>query len=301
MTPQIVPPTSTPPAAVPATAAPVTPVEASVSSLPDKIAQLLRQIQVSGTIASPPDTGTLILATAVGEISLILPQLAQDEQQKLLQILNAMFQSQKPLTVVVQPGDPPSQVFILVPQTPPTKLHHRPQLSTQPSGAQAAARIIQTLAPGVSLPAIVLPPETLAALPSSGSTSIPLTPLTASAPQVNIPQPENILLQAVREAIQAGDLPAALVGKIDAALSKPGAPDTIADAEHTVIAANISAARHSGIAKYPRSSKSCNCNTEHCFSPSSGNAAINSNRSNTGTNPIRGNNAAASGLSAADR
>src|SRR5580704_16533939 len=96
----------------------VAPVETTVASLPDKIQQLLRQIQVSGTVAQPPEAGTFILNTAVGQLTLLLPQLAQDEKLKLLQMLNPLFQNQRPVTVVVQPGGPPTQAFILLPPLP---------------------------------------------------------------------------------------------------------------------------------------------------------------------------------------
>src|SRR6201986_2851128 len=89
-------------------------VETAVNSVPDKIAQLSRQIEVSGTLADMPANNSVTLNTVIGPLILMLPQLAQAQQDKLLQQLVSLFQNQKPLTVVMQPGNPPSQAFLLL-------------------------------------------------------------------------------------------------------------------------------------------------------------------------------------------
>jgi hypothetical protein len=219
---QIQPPTSTP-AATTATApsTSVTPVETTVASLPDKIQQLLRQIQVSGTIAQPPDAGTITLNTAIGQLTLLLPQLAQEEKLKLLQLLLTLFQNQRPLTVVVQPGAPPAQAFLLLPPLP-TAPPPQNILDTI-SLTQTAPQSTQPLTAGLSLPAIVLPAATTVAT-SPASTPLPMPPqlspaLTANLLKAEINLPTTILTQAAQQAelTAAIELPVLAALEADAA------------------------------------------------------------------------------------
>src|SRR5262249_487871 len=84
-------------------------VEVAVTGTPASIDQLLRQIQISGTVAAPPENETVTLATALGNFSFSLAQLPETIKQQLLQQLEILFQNQKPVTAVMQPGSPPSQ------------------------------------------------------------------------------------------------------------------------------------------------------------------------------------------------
>src|SRR5262249_25887949 len=90
-------------------------VEAAVNNKPDKIFQLTRQIEVSGTIEQPPLGNAVTMKTGIGPLMLILPQVTLAQQEKMQQQLMALFQNQKPLTVVLQPGNPPAQAFLLLP------------------------------------------------------------------------------------------------------------------------------------------------------------------------------------------
>jgi hypothetical protein len=131
-------------------------IETTVNSVPDKIQALARQIEVSGTLAQPPAGNTITLNTMIGPINLLLPQLAQIQQEKLLQQLNTLFQNQRPLTIVMQPGNPPSQAFLLLPSNTATVQNQSPSATgfLQPS---AAAQSAPPLLPNMSVSAVVLP------------------------------------------------------------------------------------------------------------------------------------------------
>ncbi len=166
--------TSTAPAA---SAGAVAPVEAAVSGAPEKLQQLTRQIQVTGTVAQAPDASTVVIDTATGKWALLLPALAAEQKQKLIQQLTALFQSQKTLTILVQPGNPPTQAFLLLPnaQGPAGTSSPQPAAAPPPSGPSVS------LAPGAALSAVALPPglslatTTAASNPSAASPSWPTT------------------------------------------------------------------------------------------------------------------------------
>jgi len=124
-------------------------VETTVNSVPDKIQQLARQIEVSGMLAGAPAGNTITLNTLIGPLVLVLPQLVQAQQEKLLQQLMGLFQNQRPLTVVMQPGNPPSQAFLLLPPNQPRAVNFPSALAPQ-----TAASLSTT---GMILSAIVLP------------------------------------------------------------------------------------------------------------------------------------------------
>ncbi|MGE3622551.1 MAG: hypothetical protein AB7H77_01575 [Bdellovibrionales bacterium] len=132
-------------------------VETTVNSAPDKIRQLARQIEVTGTLAQPPAGNTITLATLIGPLTLLLPHLAHMQQEKLVQQLIQLFETQKPITVVVQPGNPPSQALLLLP--PPVAQNQagsaHPYLSA--GQAQRVAAPMPPLTAAITLSAIVLP------------------------------------------------------------------------------------------------------------------------------------------------
>lgn len=142
----------------------VTPIEGSLNVVPEKIQQLTRQIQVGGTIAQTPDAGQVTINTVLGQLTVTLPALTQDQQQKLEQQLLALFQSQKPLTLVVQPGDPPTQALLLVPPSSGSAPETTPQ---PPANAAVQASSAPQLVPGAILPAVVLLPVDNATLSNS--------------------------------------------------------------------------------------------------------------------------------------
>ncbi|HUY69365.1 MAG TPA: hypothetical protein VMV79_08700, partial [Alphaproteobacteria bacterium] len=154
-----IPPASAPSSATPsAPAAPaggVTAVGAVVNSTPDKIQNLERQIQVSGLIAAAPDAGTVTVNTAIGPLTLLLPHLAQAQQDKLLQQLLAMFQGQKPVTVLVEPGNPPAQAFLLLPSNVAGAQGAAPETMPPPNAPVFDAVSIR----GAVLAAVVLPQD----------------------------------------------------------------------------------------------------------------------------------------------
>ncbi len=187
--PPVTPPTPAgPAAAAPATSTPnpgVTPLETTLGNTPDKILQLAHQIQVSGAIMAPTDGSTVTLGTALGNLTIVLPILANEQQQKLIEQLTALFQNQKPLTVVVQPGDPPTQAFLLLPPPTVSSGATPPPVSVQPNVFQQAIPL-PPLTPGAVLPAVVLPLNTLTANPAPPVQQPVTAPQTT---QVSAPTP----------------------------------------------------------------------------------------------------------------
>ncbi|MFY9288569.1 MAG: hypothetical protein WAO98_08730 [Alphaproteobacteria bacterium] len=168
----------TPPVAVPT----VTPVEGSVASLPDKIQQLLRQIQVSGTITKV-DGNEITLNSVIGKLTILLPQLVEIKQQQLTQQLIALLDTQKPITVVVQPGNPPTQAIVLLPPaSPPTQQAPLPTAVPKIIENNILLQTLnqpkpQPLIIGSTVPAVVLPPNIV----------IPNSPATPQQPPQNLP------------------------------------------------------------------------------------------------------------------
>lgn len=169
-------------------AAITTPIEVTVTATPPNIEQLLRLITISGTVATASDKGTLTLATALGNFSLSLAALPDTVKQQLVQQLENLSQSQKPITAIVQPGSPPTQATLLLPATanaptlpsaPPTTL---PNPTPQPL----------TLSVGTSLPAVVLPPDII--VPGSSAPANPPN-LAQTTTQVNAPPATNSAIQ----------------------------------------------------------------------------------------------------------
>jgi hypothetical protein len=137
-----------------ATVASVTPVNAIVANAPSQIQQLLRQIQLTGTLSAPPSATTITLSTALGDVTLSLPQLTADMQQKIVQQLIALFQNQRSLSVILQPGNPLQQAVILLPQPANTTSGAGNLQST--TGLQIQT---QPATVGTVLTAIILPTE----------------------------------------------------------------------------------------------------------------------------------------------
>jgi hypothetical protein len=212
--------TATPPSSANPSATPnLTPVAAAPASLPDRLQQILQQVQLTGTIAEPPNGATVTLNTVLGALTLLLPQLTEEKQNQLLQQLMNLFQSQKPVTVTVQPGNPPTQVFMLLPPA---------QSATVGSiNANLAAQIsLQAkplpVLPGATLPAVVLPSDI--SLPTNASP--PLSP--SVLPQTYAPQPSPYGLPT---APQFAGAPISLVP--DAAIA-PALPDNVISGELAV-------------------------------------------------------------------
>lgn len=210
-----IPPPATPPSPAPQPAASgVTPVPTTIGSLPEKIESLLRQIQVTGTLAEAPDagSGTITLLTILGKLSVVLPALTEKQQDKMLQQLTAMFQNQKPITVVVQPGTPPTQAFLLLPPTAPTTTSPTP-----PSPTIDPNLVLQNLpapkvplTPGVTVQAVILPPDIILPTPPpvpGQPTSYTPPPPASPLPPPSLPTPAKVAPQPQAAPVPTQSLP----------------------------------------------------------------------------------------------
>jgi hypothetical protein len=186
----------TPPAAVSAPP-PVTAVPATTTNVPDKIQNLAQQIQVNATVTQV-NNGTVTVNTALGTLTLSIQQTASQTQQQVTEQLLAALQSQKPITVVIQPGSPPTQAVVLLPQTG-TANSAATNTAAQTSAAanaaaladlaEAASQFRQNIIPGITLPAVVLPPAGQPAAPTPLAAPVIATPtLQAAAVQTQTAQ-----------------------------------------------------------------------------------------------------------------
>lgn len=188
---QITPPTPTVPvAATPAllTATPVQTVEVSVVSTPANIEQLLRQISINGNLVTAPDNSSVTLSTTLGNFIFSFAQLPEASKQQLIQQFTTIFQNQKPITAVLQPGAPPSNAVLLLPNTVASSTP-TPQGASNPQQPvlQPVASLPLTISLGASLPAVVLPPDIALQTPAVPTT----TNQSATDPQSKTsPQPQ---------------------------------------------------------------------------------------------------------------
>lgn len=185
----------------------VAPVAVIPTAVPQQLLNLFRQMEVTGTIALPPDSQTVTLTTAQGNLTLTLPQQANAQQEKIQQQLIALFQTQRPVTVILQPGSPPTQAILLLPA-----LMQQPQesrIAAQQDRAVTRAALNMPHAPiSTPLTAIVLPqnillpqgstPSAAAPLPNAGTLGTGQT----SAPQ-NPLQSEQVLFPTAQQGTAA--------------------------------------------------------------------------------------------------
>jgi hypothetical protein len=167
-------------------------IETVVNNTPDKLQQLSRQIQVSGLLAAPPNNGSITLNTLIGPLTIMLPQLAQTQQDKLTQQLVAMFEGQRPLTVMVEPGNPPTQAFLLMPSTTPIGQNQSAATDAATTSSSTQISVNMTPIEDTLFSAVVLPKDI--SLPAQAVTQSPY----GSPPPVSSfsPLPTNELADA---------------------------------------------------------------------------------------------------------
>lgn len=189
----ITPTVSTTIATPPLTASPpITTVDVSVVSTPPNIEQLLRQISIGGTLTTTPDNATATLSTALGNFVFSFSQLPDATKQQLVQQLLSILQGQKNVTAVIQPGDPPTQATLLLPNAPATASPAQTTTTQQPASPATLPPAI-TLSPGATLLAVTLPndiviPGTAATAPNAASTAQAAPTAVALPPNAPVAQ-----------------------------------------------------------------------------------------------------------------
>ncbi|MBV8060319.1 MAG: hypothetical protein JO253_02185, partial [Alphaproteobacteria bacterium] len=66
----------------------ITPVNASITELPENLQQLLQQVQLKAVIDEQPTGNTVTVNTLQGELTLLLPALVGSDLRQLQQQLN---------------------------------------------------------------------------------------------------------------------------------------------------------------------------------------------------------------------
>ena len=136
-------------------------VQVAITDISQALADITHSIQTNATPIDYSGGSSLTLATALGNITVDLSQIASTaEQQNLAALLAALSDSQKSLTLSLQPDA--TQATLIVPNVAPVSLA-APQ-SAQPVLPSAP---IPPLTVGETLPAVVLPPLSTVAAPVS--------------------------------------------------------------------------------------------------------------------------------------
>ncbi|MDR3425086.1 MAG: hypothetical protein P4M13_08480 [Alphaproteobacteria bacterium] len=132
-------------------------VQVAITNVPSVLEDLNRIIQTNATVTATPSVAEVMLATVLGNVTVsFAQQLSVVEKQNLMQQLITLLQTQKPLTLTLQPGSPPTQGTLLLPATTPpasVMLATVPELSLP---APLPSYPSPPLAVGDVLPAIVL-------------------------------------------------------------------------------------------------------------------------------------------------
>ena len=159
------------------TASAIKPIEAAIVQIPDKFQSLPQQIQITATVSAPPTDSLLIVNSPGGPITVALQDSISNPSQSTLQQLQSLFESQRSISLVIQPGTPPEQAWLFLPAglsaplPEDLQIHLTSSLPPQVSASPSPAVIVADLRPltaGSILTAIVLPPplsESLKALP----------------------------------------------------------------------------------------------------------------------------------------
>ncbi|MDD4617155.1 MAG: hypothetical protein PHW76_08620 [Alphaproteobacteria bacterium] len=134
--------------AAPSVAGGATTVQVSITTLPSALDELLRALQITATPVATSES-TLVLTTELGNVTVsIAQQLGPAEKQSLMQQLISFVRIQKPLTLTLQPGSPPTQGVLIIPSAPSAP---QPQTSATPAKTPPLP-----LSAGTDLRAIVL-------------------------------------------------------------------------------------------------------------------------------------------------
>jgi hypothetical protein len=175
---------------------------AVIQDLPEKLSQLMRPIQLSGTVTTLTNNEVLTLRTAAGDLTLNLLPLQDGGKNPLVDQLTPLAMNQRPLNVFIQPGSPPTQALILLPQTPASALAVTAN-SALPANIPIGLQQSASLSPGLTLSAVVLPGPVDAsfafALQKPGMVS-PLATATATTAPLVTPVADNQTTQATQTA-----------------------------------------------------------------------------------------------------
>jgi len=191
--------------AAPTSTTGLTPIQVTIANVSQALEDLTRAIQTGATPIAPPDGNSLTLATALGNITISLPQLTASEQQTLIQQLTLFAQTQRPLTLAMQPGSPPTQAVLLIPTSnaQPTLPQTPLPLPQTSSSVPLSSLPTLPLVTGETFPAIVLPPLSPQATPLA-----PVFATTISQPLVPENMPNNSPLNALPTTPSVSQTPA---------------------------------------------------------------------------------------------
>ncbi len=181
----------------------LTAVPIAVTTIPAALENLMRVIQTNATPVALSEGNTLTLATALGNITVtVSSQLGAAEKQSLTQELIDLVQTQRPVTLTVHPGSPPTQGSLLI----------------APLAAQETVQNVQTptFAPSLSAPPLAIGDTLSAIVLSAPQASVAVPPAMAPSVTTGLPTTPDFVLSAPKAKSDAAPLMSAI----------PSAPST---------------------------------------------------------------------------
>ncbi len=190
-----------PPLPAAATTPALTAIQVAVTDVSQALADLTRSIQTNATPVAVSDGGANItLTTSLGNITVTLAQqLGAAEKQNLTQQLMNLVQTQKPLTLTIQPGSPPTQAVLLLPTS--STATPAPVTNTPPPLSPTSAT---PLVAGNEFPAVVLP-NNIAPPPLSALTTAPQ--ILDLAPAVSAVATQPVTISSASAPVNPATLP----------------------------------------------------------------------------------------------
>ncbi len=175
-------------------------IQVAVTGLPAALENLTHTIQTNAVLTSITEVNSLSLTTVLGLVSVTFAQnFSAVEKSNLLQHLVSLMQSQRPLTLTVQPGSPPTQGILAIPTaaTPPQQAQTVHAAQVPPTEQQLPQQVFK---PGAEFRAIVLPPTPAptAIIADASQTKNLATTLTALRTSTAQPETENAMILATR-------------------------------------------------------------------------------------------------------
>ncbi|NTU76205.1 MAG: hypothetical protein HGA90_00055, partial [Alphaproteobacteria bacterium] len=126
-----------------------------ILSLPEKLAEITRPIQINGALVSEVSNLTVTLRTPAGDMSLALPPSTDGKPNSIVEQLTSLVQNQKPVSLTIQPDGASLRASLLVP--PSSLLAGPSRLSNlSPTKPTEAPGQPSTFTPGKIFTAIVL-------------------------------------------------------------------------------------------------------------------------------------------------
>jgi hypothetical protein len=140
-------------------------VSAAILTLPDKLANLTRPVQINGIPLTLPENGTITVQTSAGNMTLRLLAATSGGANALADLLTPLVQNRKPFGITIQPDSSSAQALLSLPN--PASAPAAPPVN--PARPAFNAFLQNTLSSGQEITATILPKDVAAAFTALSS------------------------------------------------------------------------------------------------------------------------------------